>query len=230
MPDSLSLVSRDVVRCERCPRLRRWCREVARTKVKRFQDQEYWGRPVPGFGDPRARLLVVGLAPAAHGGNRTGRVFTGDRSGDFLFAALHRAGFARQPQSAGRDDGQQLFGCYIAPVARCAPPANRPTPVEIVRCREYLAREWALLPELRAVLALGRIAMDGFLAMLRATDRPPPRRLAFAHGADHDLGGGVRLFCSYHVSQQNTFTGRLTARSFDSVLAKAKRHLRRGNG
>jgi uracil-DNA glycosylase family 4 len=225
MPDSLALVSRDVVACERCPRLRRWCREVAHAKVRRFREQEYWGRPVPGFGDPRARLLVVGLAPAAHGGNRTGRVFTGDRSGDFLFAALHRAGFARQPQSVGRDDGQQLLGCYIAPVARCAPPANRPTPAEILRCREYLAREWTLLEEVRAVLVLGRIAMDGFLAMLRETDRPPPRRLAFAHGAGHDLGGGVRLFCSYHVSQQNTFTGRLTPRSFDSILAKVKRHL-----
>jgi len=227
MPDSLALVGRDVVRCERCPRLRRWCREVARTKVRRFREQEYWGRPVPGFGDPRARLLVVGLAPAAHGGNRTGRVFTGDRSGDFLFAALHRAGFARQPQSVGRDDGQQLLGCYIAPVARCAPPANRPTPVEMLRCREYLAREWALLPDVRAVLVLGRIAMDGFLAMLQETGQELPRRPAFAHGAAHDLGGGVRLFCSYHVSQQNTFTGRLTPRSFDVVLAKVKRHLGR---
>jgi uracil-DNA glycosylase family 4 len=227
MPDSLALVARDVVRCERCPRLRRWCREVARTKVKRFQDQEYWGRPVPGFGDPRARFLIVGLAPAAHGGNRTGRVFTGDRSGDFLFAALHRTGFARLPYSVSRDDGQELRDCYIAPVARCAPPANKPEPAEILRCREYLAREWALLGGTRAVLVLGRIAMDGFLAMLRETDRPPPARLEFAHGASHDLGGGVRLFCSYHVSQQNTFTGRLTPRSFAAVLAKVKRHLGR---
>ena len=227
MADSLDLVRRDVVRCERCPRLRRWCRQVARTKVKRFRDQEYWGRPIPGFGDPRARLLIVGLAPAAHGGNRTGRIFTGDRSGDFLFAALHRAGFARLPSSVSRDDGQELRDCYIAPVARCAPPANKPKPAEIVRCREYLAREWALLGGTRAVLALGRIAMDGFLAMLREADRPPPRRLDFAHGASHDLGGGVRLFCSYHVSQQNTFTGRLTPRSFDAVLAKVKRHLAR---
>jgi uracil-DNA glycosylase family 4 len=199
---------------------------VAATRVKRFRDQEYWGRPVPGFGDRRARLLVVGLAPAAHGGNRTGRVFTGDRSGDFLFAALHRAGFASQPTSVGRGDGLELRGCYVTPVARCAPPGNRPTPVEIARCREYLAREWALLADLRAVLVLGRVAMDGFLAMLRATGHAlPARRLEFAHGAEHDLGDGMRLFCSYHVSQQNTFTGRLTERSFDAVLARVKRQL-----
>ena len=225
MPDSLIRVSREVVACERCPRLRAWCREVADVKVKRFRDQPYWGRPVPGFGDPRARLLVVGLAPAAHGGNRTGRVFTGDRSGDFLFAALHRAGFASQPESIARDDGLALNDCYIAPIARCAPPANKPTPVEIGRCRGYLAREWALLRELRAVLVLGRIAMDGLLAMLRESGRPLPRRLEFAHGQTHDLGGGVRLFCSYHVSQQNTFTGRLTPRSFDAVLARITQYL-----
>jgi uracil-DNA glycosylase family 4 len=231
MADSLARVTREVVHCRRCPRLRRWCRDVARTKVKRFADQEYWGRPVPGFGDPRARLLVVGLAPAAHGGNRTGRVFTGDRSGDFLFAALHRAGFASRPESIGRDDGQTLRDCYITPVARCAPPANKPTPAEIARCREYLAREWALLRDVRAVLVLGRVAMDGFLAMLRESGGPRPRRSEFAHGATHDLGGGVRLFCSYHVSQQNTFTGRLTPRSFDAVLTRVKRHLaREGNG
>jgi len=226
--DSLARVGRDVVRCERCPRLRRWCREVARTKVKRFRDEDYWGRPIPGFGDPKARLLVVGLAPAAHGGNRTGRVFTGDRSGDFLFAGLFRAGFASQPESVGRDDGQRLRDCYVTPVARCAPPANEPTPAEIARCREYLAREWALLGRVRAVLVLGRIARDGFLAMLRESGRELPRGLAFGHGAVHDLGGGLRLFCSFHVSQQNTFTGRLTPRSFDAVLGKVKRHLARG--
>jgi uracil-DNA glycosylase len=225
MPDSLTRVAREVEACERCPRLRRWCRQVASIKVKRFRDQEYWGRPVPGFGDPRARLLIVGLAPAAHGGNRTGRVFTGDRSGDFLFAALHRAGYASQPESLARDDGLVLRDCYIAPVARCAPPANKPTPAEVARCREYLAREWALLGELRAVLVLGRIAMDGFLAMLRDAGRPLPRRPAFGHGVSHDLGDGRRLFCSYHVSQQNTFTGRLTPRSFDLVLGQVKRHV-----
>jgi uracil-DNA glycosylase len=225
--DSLARVAREVVACERCPRLRRWCHYVALTKVKRFRDQEYWGRPVPGFGDPDARLLVVGLAPAAHGGNRTGRVFTGDRSGDFLFAALHRSGFASQPASVGRDDGLRLRDCYVAPVARCAPPANKPSPAEIARCREYLAREWALLPDLRAVLVLGRIAMDGLLGMLRETGREIPRGLAFGHGVTHDLGDGVLLFCSFHVSQQNTFTGRLTPRSFDAVLANVRRHLAR---
>jgi len=197
--------------------------------VKRFQDQEYWGRPVPGFGDPRARLLVVGLAPAAHGGNRTGRVFTGDRSGDFLFAALHRAGFASQSESVARDDGLKLRDCYVAAAARCAPPANKPLPAELARCREYLSREWALLTRVRAVLVLGRIGMDGCLAMLRETGRPLPRGLAFAHGAAHDLGGGVRLFCSYHVSQQNTFTGRLTPARFDAVLAQAKEHIGSGH-
>jgi uracil-DNA glycosylase family 4 len=223
--DSFLRVARDVVACERCPRLRSWCRTAARVKVKRFREQEYWGRPVPGFGDPRARLLVVGLAPAAHGGNRTGRVFTGDRSGDFLFAALFRAGFASQPLSVGRDDGLALEDCYVSPVARCAPPANRPTREEIARCREYLAREWALLGGVRAVLVLGRVAMDGFLAMLRASGRKLPRGLAFAHAATYDLGDGVRLFCSYHVSQQNTFTGRLTSRGFDAVLRKVRAHL-----
>jgi uracil-DNA glycosylase family 4 len=225
MLDSLARVSRDVTSCERCPRLRRWCQRVARLKVKRFQGEEYWGRPVPGFGDPHARLLVVGLAPAAHGGNRSGRIFTGDRSGDFLFAALHRARFANQLRSVSRDDGLSLRDCYVTAVARCAPPANRLLSVEITRCREYLVREFAQLQGLCSVLVLGRVAMDGFLDMLRASGRPAPRGLGFAHGAEHDLGGGLRLFCSYHVSQQNTFTGRLTEAGFDAVLLRARHHL-----
>ena len=226
--DSLARVSRDVVGCERCPRLRAWCGEVARVKVKRFQDQVYWGRPVPGWGDPAARLLIVGLAPAAHGGNRTGRIFTGDRSGDFLFAALHRAGFASQPTSVSRDDGLRLVDCYVAAAARCAPPANRPRPEEVGRCREYLAREWRLLPRVRAVLALGKVSQDAVVALLRQMGRVPPRKaLAFGHGVSHDLGGGLRLFASYHPSQQNTFTGKLTAEGFDAVLAEINRHLGR---
>jgi len=226
MRDSLDRVAAEVVRCERCPRLREWCRSVARDKVKRFQQDDYWGRPLPGFGDPRARVLIVGLAPAAHGGNRTGRVFTGDRSGDFLFAALHRTGFANQPSSVSRDDGLRLIDCFITPVVRCAPPANKPQPDEILSCREYITRELALLPRLQAVLALGRIAMDGFLAVLRGQGRLPARRAyAFGHGVRHDLGDGRQLFASYHPSQQNTFTGKLTAAGFDRVLRQVRASL-----
>jgi len=223
--DSIASVTRDVVACQRCPRLREWCTRVAREKVKRHRDEEYWGRPVPGFGDPKARLLIVGLAPAAHGGNRTGRVFTGDRSGDFLFAALQRAGFANQAISRHRDDGLRLRDAYIAPLARCAPPSNKPTREEIANCREYLVREWALLRDVRAVLAQGKIAMDGFLAMLKDLGRVPRRAYAFGHGVEHDLGHGLRLFASYHVSQQNTFTGKLTPRKLDAVLRRVRRHL-----
>jgi uracil-DNA glycosylase family 4 len=228
MPDTLAGVSRDVVACTRCPRLRSWCERTAREKVRRFRDDDYWGRPIPGFGDPKARLFVVGLAPAAHGGNRTGRVFTGDRSGDFLFAALHRAGFANQPTSVARDDGLRLRGAWVTAVARCAPPANRLEREEIESCREYLGREWALLrPRLRAVLALGRVAMDGLLGMLRERGEWTGRkRPEFAHGAVHDLeDASVRLFCSYHPSQQNTFTGRLTPRTFDAVLRRVRDHV-----
>lgn len=214
--------------CERCARLRAWCREVAAVRVKRFRDETYWGKPVPGFGDPKARLLIVGLAPAAHGANRTGRVFTGDRSGDFLFAALHRAGFANQPRSVSRDDGLHLEDAYVTPLARCAPPANKPTPEELGQCREYLRREWDLLPRLRAVLALGKVAMDGFVALLKETGRLPPRRaFAFGHDLAHDLGDGLRLFASYHPSQQNTFTRKLTPAGFDRVLAAVNLHLGR---
>jgi uracil-DNA glycosylase family 4 len=170
----------------------------------------------------------VGLAPAAHGANRTGRVFTGDRSGDFLFAALHRAGYANQPFSVSRGDGLRLDDCYIVALARCAPPANKPTSEELTRCRSYIDREWRLLPRIRAVLALGRIAMDGFVAMLKAHGRIPPRpALAFGHGLSHDLGGGVVLFTSYHPSQQNTFTGKLTPAGFDAVLRRVGQHLGR---
>jgi len=223
--DSLARLSREVVACERCPRLREWCREVARVKVKRFRDWDYWGRPTPGFGDPRARLLIVGLAPAAHGANRTGRVFTGDRSGDFLYAALHRAGFASQAEAVSSRDGLRLRDCYIAPIVRCAPPANKPTPDEILSCREYLVREWRLLPGVRAVLALGKLALDGFVRALREAGRLERRGFAFGHGVAHDLGEGLKLFASYHPSQQNTFTGKLTPAGFDSVLRSVRRHL-----
>ena len=224
--DSLARIARDVVSCERCPRLRQWCEAVARQRVRRFQDQRYWGRPVPGFGDPEARLWVVGLAPAAHGGNRTGRVFTGDRSGDFLFAALHRGGFANQPQSTGRGDGLRLRDCYVSAIARCAPPANKLLPGEILNCREYLGRELQQLPRLRAFLALGKVAMDGLVTLLRREGRVPPRgAFAFGHGLRHDLGGGLRLFTSFHPSQQNTFTGKLTEKDMDRVLRDVRRHV-----
>jgi uracil-DNA glycosylase family 4 len=224
--DTLRAVERSVVACERCSRLRTYCREVAKTRVKRFRDEDYWGRPVPGFGDGAARLFIVGLAPAAHGGNRTGRVFTGDRSGDFLFAALHRAGFSSSPLSLRRGDGLELTDCYVAPIVRCAPPANRPSPGEILACRDYLEREFAILRDVRAILALGQLAMDGFLALYQTVSPGfAGKRLRFGHGVAHDLGEGRRLFASYHPSQQNTFTGRLTARDMDSVLAAVKKFL-----
>ena len=224
--DTLARVARDVASCELCPRLRSWCRKVAKEKVRRFRDQDYWGRPVPGFGDPQARLLIVGLAPAAHGANRTGRVFTGDRSGDFLFAALHRAGLASQPTSVSRDDGLRLEDAYVAALVRCAPPAHKPTLDEARSCRPFLARELRLFPKLSAILALGKIAMDGVLGLMRDEGRVPPRKgFAFGHGVRHDLGHGLVLFASYHPSQQNTFTGRLTPASFDRVLRDVQRHL-----
>lgn len=216
----LDRIARRVIACEACPRLRRHCRAVARTKRRAFRDQEYWGRPVPGFGDPAARILLVGLAPAAHGGNRTGRAFTGDRSGDFLYAALHRAGLASQPTSVARGDGLALRGAYIAAAARCAPPGNRPTPEELRRCRPYLVAELAALSRLRVVVALGGIAFDAALDVLGAP-RPRPR---FGHGTVARPGPGkpVLIGC-YHPSQQNTFTGRLTAPMLDTVFSTARR-------
>jgi uracil-DNA glycosylase family 4 len=212
-----------LTRCRLCPRLVAHREEVARTKVARFRDWTYWGRPVPGFGDPQARLLVVGLAPAAHGGNRTGRIFTGDESGNWLYAALHRAGFGNQPTSVDRDDGLRLRDAFVVAVVRCAPPANRPTPAEIVTCRRWLLAERALLPRVRVVVVLGKVAHDGFLAAERArgqdVPRPAPR---FGHGAEYGLAGGVTLLCSYHPSQQNTFTGKLTRPMLDAVFARAR--------
>ena len=221
--NALAALERRVTRCRLCLRLVVYREAVAREKVARFRDWTYWGRPVPGFGDPAARLLIVGLAPAAHGGNRTGRVFTGDQSGDWLFAALHRAGFANQPTSRSRDDGLRLVDAFVAAVARCAPPANRPTRDEIATCRRYLLDELAALDRLRVVVVLGKVAHDGFLAAERArgqaVPRPAPR---FAHGTEHRLPSGLVLLGSYHPSQQNTFTGRLTRPMLDAVFARAR--------
>jgi uracil-DNA glycosylase family 4 len=212
----------EITRCRACPRLVAWREEVARVKRRAFADQEYWGRPVPGFGDPDAWLMIVGLAPAAHGANRTGRVFTGDRSGDVLVAALHRAGLANQPTSVAADDGLRLTGCRVAAAVRCAPPANTPTPEERARCLPYLRRELTLLPGADVLLALGAVGWD---AALRALDapRPWPR---FGHGAHAEVGDR-RLVGSYHPSQQNTFTGRLTPAMLDDVLALAATLTRR---
>jgi uracil-DNA glycosylase family 4 len=226
--DSLARVNAQVIVCERCPRLVEHRRQIAAAKVRRFRDQEYWGRPLPGFGDTRARLLVVGLAPAAHGGNRTGRMFTGDDSGDWLFRALHGAGFANQPTSHHVGDGLELEGAYISAAARCAPPGNRPLPDELEACRGYLVRELALLKELRVVVALGRIAFDAYLAARAAAGRPAERpRPRFCHAGETELGEGTVLIASYHPSRQNTQTGRLTRAMLDRVMAQARDRIRR---
>ena len=223
-------LERAVVDCRRCPRLIRHATEVARIRRRAFRDEVYWGRPVPGFGDARARILVLGLAPAAHGANRTGRMFTGDRSGDWLFRALHRAGLANQARSTGRDDGLRPHDVYVTAVCRCAPPANRPAPVEITRCTPFLDREFELLSELAVVVALGRIAWDGALRRAARVSRTPlPRpRPVFAHGAEARLPLGVGgaplwLLGCYHPSQQNTQTGRLTRPMLDAVFRRARR-------
>ncbi len=219
-PD-LAAIHREIVACRACPRLVAWRERVAREKVARFADQEYWGRPVPGFGDPSARILVVGLAPAAHGGNRTGRIFTGDRSGDFLYEAFHRAALSNQPTSVSRADGLELRGVYLTAVNRCAPPGNRPTPQERDACLPYLAGEMRALGDLRTVLALGAFAWDGALRAFDALGhsmRPKPR---FGHGEEASVGPVALIGC-YHPSQQNTFTGKLTAAMLDSVLVRAK--------
>ena len=219
----LSALERTIVSCELCPRLRRYCAAVAKKKKREFADQTYWGKPVPGFGDPKARLLIVGLAPAAHGGNRTGRVFTGDSSGDWLYAALYRHGFASQANSVSRDDGMKLSGCWICAAGRCAPPGNKPTPRELEKCRPYLEAEIRLLSDLRVVLVLGRIAHDSWLRAAGWWERMPAReRPQFAHGAEHLLADGKTLLCSYHPSRQNTNTRKLTREMWDERFARAR--------
>ncbi len=215
--DSLARVTAEIVDCFACPRLVAWRERVATEKRASFKDEPYWGRPVPGFGDPMARLLVVGLAPAAHGGNRTGRVFTGDRSGDWVYAALHRAGFANQPTSVHRGDGLQLRGAYVSAAVRCAPPDNKPTPAERDTCQPYLERELALLGELRVIVALGRFGFEVLCRMLGVRPKPP-----FGHGAEVQLPDRRWMICSYHPSQQNTFTRVLTVEMFDAVFARAR--------
>jgi uracil-DNA glycosylase family 4 len=219
----LERLERKVVRCRRCPRLVAWRQQAAADPPRRYQGERYWARPLPGFGDPEAKVVIVGLAPAAHGGNRTGRIFTGDRSGDWLYAALHRAGLANQPESTGRDDGLELRGAFVTAVNRCAPPSNRPTTGERDNCLPYLAQELSLLRRARSILALGSYAWNGTLLALASLGHPPPRpRPRFAHGAEARIGPYL-LMGSFHPSQQNTFTGKLTTAMFDAAIARAAR-------
>jgi uracil-DNA glycosylase len=216
--EALRRLNQELVSCRRCPRLVEWRERVAREKRAAFRDQTYWGRPVPGFGDPAARLLVLGLAPAAHGGNRTGRIFTGDRSGDWLFGSLYRTGFANQPHSVSRDDGLALRDCYVTAPVKCAPPDNKPLPVERANCAPWLDRELVLVPTIRVVVALGAFAWDAALRHLGPV-RPKPR---FGHGAEAALPERRTLLGSYHVSQQNTNIGRLTEAMLDRVFLRAR--------
>jgi uracil-DNA glycosylase len=221
----LAELAEQVSRCRRCPRLVAWREQVARERRAAFADQEYWGRPLPGFGDPLARLLLLGLAPAAHGANRTGRMFTGDRSGDFLFASMSRTGLANQARSSARDDGLQLRDAWITAAVRCAPPANRPTPVERDTCLPWSIRELQLLSEVRVIVCLGGFAWDAALRLTAATRQstggPRRARPSFGHGAEL-AGEPYTLIGCYHPSQQNTFTGRLTADMIDAVLTRAR--------
>jgi uracil-DNA glycosylase family 4 len=217
----LHALEQRIIGCRRCPRLVAWREHVAAVKTARFADQEYWGRPVPGFGDPKARVLILGLAPAAHGGNRTGRIFTGDRSGEFLFAGLHRTGFANRPISMRAGDGLRIRRAWLAAVNRCAPPENRPTPEERDTCLPYLVRELELLPA-RTVVALGRLAWDGALLAFRELGHHRRPKPSFGHGVETDVGA-YQLLGSYHPSQQNTFTGKLTPEMLDRVLRRARR-------
>ncbi len=220
-PKALDRIERAIPRCRRCPELRAYCAGVGAKKRRAYEDWTYWAKPVPGFGDRRARIVIVGLAPAAHGANRTGRMFTGDRSGDFLYAALHRCGLANQPTSTDRRDGLELRGVYITAALRCAPPANKPTSVQLANCRPYLTEELALLRP-AATLCLGAVAWKAALEALESVGEALPKpKPKFAHGARHRVGFTVLLGC-YHVSQQNTFTGRLTETMLDSVIKRAK--------
>jgi uracil-DNA glycosylase family 4 len=224
----LEVLQQQLIACTRCARLVRHCRKVAQEKRRMYRQWDYWGKPVPSFGDPQAELLILGLAPAAHGANRTGRMFTGDRSGDFLYRRLYEAGFANQGTSAARDDGLELQNCYITASLRCAPPKNKPLPAEARNCRPYLEAELRLLKRVRAVLALGRIAFDTYLRVVASQLEAFPSRstFKFAHGASLRLPGGLpRLFCAYHPSQQNTQTGRLTAAMFTNVLTNIQEFL-----
>jgi uracil-DNA glycosylase family 4 len=223
MQSDMDQLNAEIVACCKCPRLVRWRQACAKEPPRRYRGMDYWARPLPSFGVAQARLLIVGLAPAAHGGNRTGRMFTGDRSGDWLYGALYSAGFANQPHANHRADGLELIDCYITAAVHCAPPDNKPSSIEFRRCRSYLVRELRLFKNLRVVIVLGKIAFDSFINAYRQSGGVLPKPLPkFGHGVDFELASGLRLLCSYHPSQQNTFTGRLTERMFHAVFKKAK--------
>lgn len=225
--ETLNQLNEGIVNCTRCPRLRMYCAEIAQVKRRAYSSQEYWGRPVPSFGDERARVMLLGLAPGAHGSNRTGRPFTGDGSGDFLYPVLHETGFAQQARATNRDDGMRLNDLWICSVGRCAPPENKPTPEELRNCAPWLDQEIALLTHLRVVVCLGRIAFDGLLAHLKRTGKwtrtmGPMREFVFAHGAEYKLPGPLTAIASYHPSLQNTNTGKLTRPMFVKVFERAR--------
>ncbi len=226
----LEILQAELISCRLCPRLREHCAEIAATKRRAYRDWEYWGKPVPSFGDPLARLLIIGLAPGAHGSNRTGRMFTGDGSGNFLYAALHKTGFASQALSRSRDDGLTIRDCYITAVAHCAPPGNKPTRDELRNCRPFLERELESLPNVTVVVALGKIAFDNYLDILKTKGAIASRTpFVFAHDRQFSTGGGTpTLISSYHPSQQNTSTGKLTERMLVSVFRRARRVIERG--
>ena len=224
MPSALAVLNNDVIHCTKCPRLVAYREQIGRDKRRAYLDHDYWARPVPGFGDPQARLLILGLAPGAHGSNRTGRPFTGDRSGLFMYPILYKVGFASQPTATDRNDGLRLIDCYITAAVRCAPPDNKPLPSELANCAPYLDREFAILKNMKVVVALGKIAFDAYLNYLKRNGVITNRSgYVFGHGAEYALPNGITLLASYHPSNQNTATGKLTAKMFEEVFRRAKR-------
>jgi len=224
MPSPLAVLNREVVNCTRCPRLVAYREQVGREKRRAYREHDYWARPVPGFGAPQARVLILGLAPGAHGSNRTGRPFTGDASGRFMYPILHKVGFASQPNADSRDDGLRLIDCYITAAVRCAPPDNKPLPSELANCSEYLDRELAILKNVKVVVALGKIGFDAYLNYMKRNGKLGRRSdYPFAHAAQYEMPNGVVLLASYHPSNQNTATGKLTAEMFEAVFRTAKR-------
>jgi uracil-DNA glycosylase family 4 len=229
MPSPLVVLNREVIACVRCPRLVAYREQVGREKRKAYRDHEYWARPVPGFGDPHARLVLLGLAPGAHGSNRTGRPFTGDASGNFMYPILHKMGFASQPNAECRDDELKLIGCYITAAVRCAPPDNKPLPSELLNCSSFLDRELAILRSMKVVVALGKVAFDAYLSHLKRTGVLRGRAgLTFGHASSYELPNGITLLTSYHPSNQNTATGKLTRAMFEDIFLMARRTIGAG--